>query len=47
MSDKKDSLDKNAHSSQKTARGSTKVHSELDDSTEDGFKPKKGRKEEE
>lgn len=34
-------------SSSKTARGSKSVHSEKDNSTQDGFKPKKGRSTEE
>ena len=34
-------------SSNKTARGSTSVHSEKDQSTEDGFKPNSPEKEEE
>lgn len=46
MSHENKKAEKNQDSSQKTARGSKKVHSELDDSTKDGFKPKKGREEE-
>lgn len=45
MSD--DKVDKQRHipdSSTKHARGSTSVHSELDDSTEDGYKPNKDKK---
>ncbi|SDB37590.1 hypothetical protein SAMN03097699_0984 [Flavobacteriaceae bacterium MAR_2010_188] len=40
-----DKVDKSRHipdSDTKKASGSKSVHSELDDSTEDGFKPKKG-----
>ncbi len=33
-------------SSVKKARGSKKVHSELDDSTKDGWQPNKGKEEE-
>lgn len=47
MSNQKPDKDSQAHSSKKTARGSTSVHSEKDDSTQDGFKPKKNRGEEE
>lgn len=39
--------DKIPDSSTKHARGSKSVHSELDQSTEDGFKPKKSKKDEE
>jgi hypothetical protein len=36
MSKQETNADKNAHSSKKQARGSTHVHSKLDDSTHDG-----------
>ncbi len=42
-----DKANKISDSSTKTARGSKTVHSEKDDSTRDGFKPKKGRNNEE
>ncbi len=45
MSDKKkDQETERKESSTKHARGSKKVHSEKDDSTEDGFKPDKTKK---
>lgn len=44
-SDKKD-YNKIPDSSSKTASGSKKVHSEKDNSTKDGFKPKATREEE-
>lgn len=45
MSDKqKDQETDRKESSTKHARGSKKVHSEKDDSTEDGFKPNKTKK---
>ncbi|WP_262897799.1 hypothetical protein [Gelidibacter pelagius] len=44
MSDKKKEETDRKESSTKHARGSTKVHSEKDDSTEDGFKPNKPKK---
>ena len=44
-SDKKD-YNKIPDSSSKTARGSKKVHSEKDNSTKDGFKPKATKEEE-
>lgn len=45
MSDKekKEETDRK-ESSTKHARGSKKVHSEKDDSTEDGYKPNKSKK---
>lgn len=44
MSDKKDKKETDRKdSSTKHARGSKKVHSEKDDSTEDGFKPNKSK----
>lgn len=41
---KKDEETDRKDSSTKHARGSKKVHSEQDDSTEDGFKPNKSKK---
>ncbi|MGJ8592832.1 MAG: hypothetical protein ACSHXF_09805 [Aquaticitalea sp.] len=43
MSDKKEETDRK-ESSTKHARGSKSVHSEKDDSTKDGFKPNKSKK---
>ncbi|WP_432411293.1 hypothetical protein [Rasiella sp. SM2506] len=40
MSEQKSNQEKGAHSSKKTPRGSKSVHSEHDNSTEDGYKPK-------
>lgn len=41
--DNKNNNDQLPDSSTKTARGSKSVHSEKDNSTEDGFKKKKGK----
>lgn len=46
MSTQKTNQDKNAHSSEKTARGSKSVHSKLDDSTQNGWEPPKKSEEE-
>jgi len=40
MSKQETNQDKNAHSSKKNPRGSRTVHSEKDNSTEDGYDPK-------
>lgn len=42
--DKSKKLPKDKDSSTKHARGSKSVHSDYDNSTEDGFKPNKGKK---
>ncbi len=46
MSSDKKNYNKIPDSSSKTARGSKNVHSEKDNSTEDGFKPKANNEEE-
>ncbi len=40
MSKQKSNQEKGAHSSKKNPRGSKSVHSEKDNSTKDGYKPK-------
>lgn len=48
MSDEKTNKERHIpDSSTKKARGSKSVHSELDDSTEDGYKPNKDQKKKE